>query len=786
MNSILKVTIDELPTPEDILMSDICLRPDEISTENPATPDCTIEDETEMNVSADGFECVRVIGRGGQSVVYEAVCKKSVFEGIKVGSRVALKVLNGYGSDDDLRKFNTLCKRLSRLDCMMHGLVVHHYGCIRVRRGRDLATAIVMDLIVDGLESRGETLYARLCRHPHGLDVDDAVRIIKTLVNILSCLHSIGVVHRDIKPSNIFVGSSLGDTLLDFTSAKWDGDAIEPMAGRGIGTPKYRAPEMKSPDFTGDEKSDIYSVALVLREMLCGNTDNEAGCKSKSCWSGLEKFRHAKPTVNDRIADVGKLSSDLVRIIRRGLSKRFWRYGTCDGLLADLEKIRFPIYEYDNHRYVRLSYERCSGCVANGVAYGKMLDIGTGRVFKWKTFKMDVAKPRKFDDYVSSCPYSLGETRLGLWSWSTKVKANCLQLDLESAFPIRDGKERLLLLVYSRGMDAPRNTLRYQGKVLCAKGLGERQRDAVTKRLFVSDALTAFARYARGVSILHEAGIETVDVAPDILLYEDGHPSSSAITCRRYDCQCVLHRGHAGPGSLPVPQDCWPSDWWQSESRLTFFYSLPNGDRCDAFALGLCLYEVITGRKGYAAPLLDKYGHIINRGNLSIDFDHPILAKHADVADVIRQMTEIDKKRRLCDMRKIEGVLRELAVKYRLVGSEIGAPLKCEGQPNKAAECVSVGLNGCNVDARMSALIPFGFGGNYTKDVDYMSNMLVALRKVTSRKCIVPKMIRKNAEGSFMGILENKERDEYRECSLRSHCDCSEPEVFYFGDPDVT
>lgn len=759
------------------------MKPDEVPTDdaatlNPAsdteTGGCRVEAPlTSWKIAADGFQCRRVIGRGGQSVVFEAVCTKPVLDGINVGAKVALKVLNGYGSDDDLRKFNELIKRLP-------SSVVRHYGCIRVCRGNDSATAIVMDLL------QGETLRSRLCRRPHGLDVDEAVGIMKSLVITLSSLHSLGVIHRDIKPGNVFIGHDGCVTLLDFTSAKWNGDAIEPMAGRGIGTPKYRAPEMKSPDFTGDEKSDIYSASLVLREMLCGKTDDEAGSKSKSRRSGL--FRHVKQTVNDRIADVGKLSSDLLRIIKRGLSIRYWRYGTCNKLLADLEKIRFPIYEYDNHRYMRLSYERCSGCVANGVAYGKMLDIGTGQVFKWKTFKMDVVKPRKYDEYAFWCPYSLGETRLGSWSWLAKVKDNCLRLDLEAAFPMRDGKERLMLLVYSLGMDAPENTLRYQGNALCAKSLGERQRDAIclTKRLCVSDALTAFARYARGVSILHEAGIETVDVAPDILLYEDGHPSSSAITCRRYDCQCVLHRGHAGPGSLPVPQECWPSDWWQSECCLTFFYRLPNGDMCDAFALGLCLYEAITGRKGYGAPLLDKYGHIIHRGKLSIDLDDQILVKHPDVADVIRQMTEIDKRRRLRDMRKIEDVLRLLAVKYRLVGSEIRTSLKCEGLPNKAAECASVGLNGCNADARMSSLIPYGFGGNYTKDVDYMSNVLVALRKVTSRKYIVPRMIRNIAEGPFMGIPESKDLDEYRECSPRNHCDCSVPEVFYEGDPDVT
>ena len=242
-----------------------------------------------------------------------------------------------------------------------------------------------------------------------------------------------------------------------------------------------------------------------------------------------------------------------------------------------------------------------------------------------------------------------------------------------ASVPIREGNGDLMMLVYTPGMDDPANTPRYQGKTLWGLSLGGRANTNVTwtvKQMSVADTLFAFTRYARALSILHGAGVKTLDLAPDILMYEDGKPNSAAITCRRYGCWCD---GGAGSGPREVTWVRWCGVWKVWENCYRSFYRLPNGDVCDAFALGLCLYETITGQRGYSSPCRHnscrgERGNIIHKGPLSINLDHPVLVKYADVADVIRRLTEVDDRRRLKDMDKVEDLLRNLAVKYRLCG----------------------------------------------------------------------------------------------------------------------
>ncbi len=405
-----------------------------------------------------------------------------------------------------------------------------------------------------------------------------------------------------------------------------------------------------SPDFIGDVQSDIYSLALVFREMLRGQAGNNK--KPHVAWDG--QGNHPESTFEDRVADVDELVPGASKIIEQGLSLGNKSHTSFAELISALDgaEIRFPVYEYGNHRYMRLTYERCSGCSGNGIAYGKILDYDTGEVLKWKTF-----------DVVSGCRYVRNEIQAGLLS---QIQDDSLKWGVEAAFLIGKGKARQWMLIYTHGIDDPANTPRYQGKALWGMDRPHAVMSPLRRQIPIADALVAFSRYARALSILHDSGVDVVDVAPDILLYEDGKPSSSAITCRRYGCWCD---GGAGPVPSAITWRDWSGVWGSCEEFYRSFYRLPDGTSCDAFALGLCLYEVITGQRGYLNPLMDEHGHITDKGKLSIDFDHPILAKCADVSDIIRRMTELDECRRLKSMRRIEESLRELAVRYRLKDS---------------------------------------------------------------------------------------------------------------------
>lgn len=117
----------------------------------------------------------------------------------------------------------------------------------------------------------GATLRARLQRERQ-LPVDDAVRIVCAIAGALDYAHRQGVVHRDIKPENILLQD--GQPLVaDFGIAlaiASIGDARVTIPGMSLGTPRYMSPEQAGSDAAVDGRSDIYSLACVLYELLAG------------------------------------------------------------------------------------------------------------------------------------------------------------------------------------------------------------------------------------------------------------------------------------------------------------------------------------------------------------------------------------------------------------------------------------------------------------------------------------------------------------------------------------
>ncbi len=194
----------------------------------------------------------RELGRGGMATVYLAA-------DLKHHRRVAIKVLKpelaaALGPDRFLREIETAA-RLNH----PHILPLHDSG----QAGGSLY--YVMPYI------EGESLRDRLEREGP-LPVEDALRITREVAGALSYAHSHDVVHRDIKPENILLSG--GEAVVaDFGIAR----AITQAAGSKltetgipIGTPAYMSPEQASGGGPIDGRSDVYSLACVLYEMLVG------------------------------------------------------------------------------------------------------------------------------------------------------------------------------------------------------------------------------------------------------------------------------------------------------------------------------------------------------------------------------------------------------------------------------------------------------------------------------------------------------------------------------------
>jgi len=188
------------------------------------------------------------LGSGGMGVVYRA-------EDLQLGRLVALKFLSPeFAEDPDARsRFQKEARAASALN---HPNVCTVYS-VEEWEGQPF---ISMELV------EGETLTARLAKGPVPAATARALAIQVTAA--LEAAHRKGIVHRDLKPANLMVTES-GVKVLDFGIAKMD-RGVPTRRGEVVGTPQYMSPE-QTRGVAVDARSDIYSLGLVLREMLAGS-----------------------------------------------------------------------------------------------------------------------------------------------------------------------------------------------------------------------------------------------------------------------------------------------------------------------------------------------------------------------------------------------------------------------------------------------------------------------------------------------------------------------------------
>lgn len=179
------------------------------------------------------------LGSGGMGDVFRAV-------DTRLGRSVAIKTCReGFG-----QRFQREAKAISSLN--------HPYICTLYDVGPDY---LVMELI------EGETLAARLKRGR--LSMQQALQYGSQIAEALSAAHVKGIVHRDLKPGNIMI-TKTGVKVLDFGLARTARDQTITAGHEVVGTPAYMSPEQLEGREAG-ERTDIYALGLVIREMLTGN-----------------------------------------------------------------------------------------------------------------------------------------------------------------------------------------------------------------------------------------------------------------------------------------------------------------------------------------------------------------------------------------------------------------------------------------------------------------------------------------------------------------------------------
>ncbi len=216
-------------------------------------------------VVADHFRLDELIGRGGMGAVWRAT-------DLSLGRTVAMKILH-----TDLRSDPALRERFQRearlLAAIEHPAIVPIYALSVIEDENMQCPVIIMPFV------RGRTL-AEAIRKQGRFALDQAVSLMRTLVDALAVAHQAGIVHRDLKPQNIVLEERAGAVqlrLLDFGIAKnvsaspTPGSVLATRAGMLLGTPEYMSPEQIRDPSTVDGRADLWAASVCFFEMLSGD-----------------------------------------------------------------------------------------------------------------------------------------------------------------------------------------------------------------------------------------------------------------------------------------------------------------------------------------------------------------------------------------------------------------------------------------------------------------------------------------------------------------------------------
>jgi serine/threonine protein kinase len=215
----------------------------------------------------NNYDVVSKIGEGGMGAVF--LCKHHFFD-----RNAALKVLHPHLCSDE-----TLVSRF--LNEARAANAIRHVNIIEVIDAGLMTESGAPYLLMEHLS--GENLGERL-RRVGRMDVAESLQILGQTASALAAAHDQGIVHRDLKPENLFLVPRIdgGDQVkvLDFGIAKLrpdiGGKFVKTQPGAVVGTPAYMSPEQCMGNGAIDHRTDIYSLGVILFEMLSGRPPYEA------------------------------------------------------------------------------------------------------------------------------------------------------------------------------------------------------------------------------------------------------------------------------------------------------------------------------------------------------------------------------------------------------------------------------------------------------------------------------------------------------------------------------
>jgi tetratricopeptide (TPR) repeat protein/tRNA A-37 threonylcarbamoyl transferase component Bud32 len=273
-----------------------------------------VKELTTGTTFAGRYQVIEELGKGGMGRVYKVLDEK-------IKEKVALKLLKPEISADGqaIERFSNEL-RLARK-------ISHRHVCRMFDLGEDRGTHFITMEYVPGEDLKS------ILRMMGQMSPGKAVLIARQVCEGLAEAHRLGVVHRDLKPQNIMIDRDGNVRIMDFGIAR--SLKVKGMTGAGvvIGTPEYMSPEQIEGGEV-DNRSDIYSLGIILYEMMTGRVPFEG----ETFLSIALKQKTEKPRPPRELNP--QIPEDLVRIILRCLEKdKAARYESVEDILAELGKI---------------------------------------------------------------------------------------------------------------------------------------------------------------------------------------------------------------------------------------------------------------------------------------------------------------------------------------------------------------------------------------------------------------------------------------------------------------
>ena len=287
---------------------------DKISAPLTETLETPTEELTRGTTFANRYEIIEELGKGGMGKVYRVEDKK-------IKEEVALKLIKSEIASDKktIERFSNELKMARK--------IAHRNVCKMYDLGEEKGIHYITMEYVPGEDLK------RLTRKVGQFSAGKTIFIAKQVCEGLAEAHRLGVVHRDLKPQNIMVDEEGNARIMDFGIARSLEEKGITGAGVIIGTPEYMSPEQVEGKET-DQRSDIYSLGVILYEMVTGRVPFEGDTPFTI------GVKHKSEIPKDPRELNAQLPEDLSKVILRCMEKdKEKRYQSAGEVRSELSRI---------------------------------------------------------------------------------------------------------------------------------------------------------------------------------------------------------------------------------------------------------------------------------------------------------------------------------------------------------------------------------------------------------------------------------------------------------------